>query len=127
MLQTPARDTRKGKMGVVVPTENNRACEEDLKGCPALHTLFQYGFSEHRSVGQISANMQSVQWKNWYSFPWLLDSRPGPGSITTQVWCWGEGCAQEQLTMEGFRIASSTWLTSPMGPWGLAYRFPEAY
>lgn len=57
-------------MGVVVPTEANRACEENLKGCPALHTLFQHGLSERPSVGQISANMQSVQRENfWKDLP----------------------------------------------------------
>lgn len=53
-------------MDVIVPTEGSRAHEEDLKGWPALHTLSQHGQSEHRSAGQISALMQSVQRKNFW-------------------------------------------------------------
>lgn len=119
-------------MGVVVPTEDNRACEEDLKGCPALHTLFQHGLSERPSVGQISANMQSVQRKNfWKDLPTELGiAFPAPRQ-QTKPWLYhnpglvlGEGVCPG--IMEGFSIASSTWLTSPMGPWDSAYRFPEA-
>lgn len=86
-------------MGVVVPTEENGACEDDLKDWPALHTLFQHGLCEHRSVGQISANMQSVQrkslWKDlshraWHSFSsQTADQAPAPSQLG--VWCLWEG------------------------------------